>query len=154
MSFQMRQLTSMLPGGHLGSNPTDLFSWLLLRFVLLLVMPWESKVHDDATRCGVLSDVFIGNAFFHAYGRCKSVEGVRHVFDDLLVRDMVTWNSLSSCYVNCRFPQQGLNVCREMGGMEWNRIRWLCLVFCMRAQIWKIWNQAKQFMDLRWDMVC
>ena len=29
-------------------------------------------------------------------------------------RNVVTWNSLSSCYVNCGFPQKGLNVFREM----------------------------------------
>ena len=78
------------------------------------------QVHDDATRCGVMSDVSIGNAFIHAYGKCKCVEGARRVFDDLVVRDVVTWNSLSACYVNCGFPEQGLNVFREMG---WNRVK-------------------------------
>jgi len=63
------------------------------------------EVHDDAIRCGVLSDVSIGTALIHAYGKCKSVEGARRVFDHLVVRDVVTWTSLSSsCYVICGFP--------------------------------------------------
>lgn len=73
------------------------------------------EVHNDAIRCGVMSDVFIGNALIHAYGKCKCVEGARHVFDDLVVRDVVTWTSLSSCYVNCGLPRKALSVFREMG---------------------------------------
>jgi len=68
------------------------------------------EVLNDAIRCGVLSDVSIGTALIHAYGKCKSIVGARRVFDDMVVRDVVTWTSLSSCYVNCGFPQQGLNV--------------------------------------------
>jgi len=73
------------------------------------------ELHNDATRCGVMSEVFLGNALIHAYDKCKCVEGAQRVFDDLVVRDVVTWNSLTACDVNCGFPEQGLNVCREMG---------------------------------------
>ncbi|CAI8613086.1 unnamed protein product [Vicia faba] len=78
------------------------------------------EVHADAARCGVTSDVFVANALIHAYGKCKCVEGARRVFDDLVVRDVVTWTSLSSCYVNCGFPRKGLNVFCEMG---WNGVK-------------------------------
>lgn len=78
------------------------------------------EVHDDATTCGVMSDVFIGNALIHAYGKCKCVEGARRVFDDLVVKDVVSWTSLSSCYVNCGLPRKGLAVFREMG---WNGVK-------------------------------
>jgi pentatricopeptide repeat protein len=44
------------------------------------------EVHNDATRCGVMSDVFVGNALIHAYGKCKCIEGARRVFDNLVVR--------------------------------------------------------------------
>jgi len=78
------------------------------------------ELHNDATRCGVMSNVFVGNALIHAYGKCKCIEGARRAFDDLIVRDVVSWTSLSSCYVNCGFPQKGLNVFREMG---WNGVK-------------------------------
>jgi pentatricopeptide repeat protein len=51
----------------------------------------------------------MGNALIHACGKSKCVEGARYVFDDLVVRDVVTWNSLFLCYVNGVFPLQGLN---------------------------------------------
>ncbi|XP_027187589.2 pentatricopeptide repeat-containing protein At1g20230-like, partial [Cicer arietinum] len=78
------------------------------------------EVHDDAIQCGLISDVFIGNALIHAYGKCKCVKGAIRVFDALVVRDVVTWTSLSSCYVNCGLPRQGLNVFREM---RWNGVK-------------------------------
>ncbi|KAE9590541.1 putative tetratricopeptide-like helical domain, DYW domain-containing protein [Lupinus albus] len=73
------------------------------------------EVHDDAIRCGMMSDVFIGNALIHAYAKCKCAEVARRVFDDLVVKDVVSWTSLSSCYVNCGLPRRGLAVFREMG---------------------------------------
>jgi len=73
------------------------------------------EVHDDATRSGVMNDVFVGNALIHAYGKCKCVEGARRVFDDLVVRDVVSWTSLLSCYVKCGFHWKGVSVFREMG---------------------------------------
>ncbi|XP_019425725.1 PREDICTED: pentatricopeptide repeat-containing protein At1g20230-like, partial [Lupinus angustifolius] len=73
------------------------------------------EVHDDAIRCGMMSDVFLGNALIHAYAKCKCVEAARCVFDDLVVKDVVSWTSLSSCYVNCGLPGRGLAIFREMG---------------------------------------
>ncbi|CAJ1958060.1 unnamed protein product [Sphenostylis stenocarpa] len=78
------------------------------------------EVHDDAIRCGMMSDVFLGNALIHAYGKCKCTEGARRVFDDLVVKDVVSWTSMSSCYVNCGLPRQGLAVFHEMG---WNGVK-------------------------------
>jgi len=56
----------------------------------------------------------------HAYGKCKSDEGASRVFDDLVVRDVVTWSSLSSCYVSCEFPWAALAVFHEM---RWNGVK-------------------------------
>ncbi|XP_061352576.1 pentatricopeptide repeat-containing protein At1g20230-like [Gastrolobium bilobum] len=78
------------------------------------------EVHDDAIRCGMMSDVFLGNALIHAYGKCKCLEGARRVFNDLVVKDVVSWTSLSSCYVNCGLPRQSLAVLRKM---IWNGVR-------------------------------
>ncbi|XP_029130251.1 pentatricopeptide repeat-containing protein At1g20230, partial [Cajanus cajan] len=78
------------------------------------------EVHDDAIRCRMMYDVFLGNALIHAYGKCKCIEGARRVFDDLVVKDVVSWTSMSACYVSCGFPRQGLAVFREMG---WNGVK-------------------------------
>lgn len=63
----------------------------------------------------MISDVFLGNTLIHSYGKCKCSEGARRVFDDLVVKDVVSWTCMSSCYVNCGLPRQGLAVFHEMG---------------------------------------
>lgn len=78
------------------------------------------EVHDDAIRYGMMCDVFLCNALIHAYGKCKCIQGARRVFDDLVVKDVVSWTSMSSCYVSSGLPRQGLAVFREMG---WNGVK-------------------------------
>lgn len=73
------------------------------------------KVHDDATRFGFDKDVLLGNALIDMYGKCKFVDGARRVFDDMVVRDVVSWTSMVSCYVNSGMFRNGLLVFREMG---------------------------------------
>ncbi|WOK93929.1 hypothetical protein Cni_G02630 [Canna indica] len=40
------------------------------------------------------SDVFVGNALIAAYTRTASVDDAKKVFDEMAVRDLVSWNSL------------------------------------------------------------
>lgn len=73
------------------------------------------EVHDHVIRYGFQSDIVLGNALIHAYAKCKLVEDARQVFDEMPTKDVISWTSLSSCYINCGLPGQGLAVLREMG---------------------------------------
>jgi pentatricopeptide repeat protein len=44
------------------------------------------------------ADVCIGSALVNAYARCGDLPKAREVFDDLQIRDVVTWNALISGY--------------------------------------------------------
>ena len=66
------------------------------------------EVHDDAIRFGFHSDTLLGNALIDMYAKCKRVEDARRVFDGMLVKDVISWTSLSSCYVTYGLPRQGL----------------------------------------------
>ncbi|KAK9275541.1 hypothetical protein L1049_022808 [Liquidambar formosana] len=48
------------------------------------------------------------------YAKCRHFEGAQRVFDDMPVKDVITWTSLSSCYVSCGLPRQALVAFREM----------------------------------------
>ena len=72
------------------------------------------EVHDDAIRFGFHSDTLLGNALIDMYAKCKRVEDARRVFDGMLVKDVISWTSLSSCYVTYGLPRQGLEEFREM----------------------------------------
>ncbi|KAJ8544891.1 hypothetical protein K7X08_017474 [Anisodus acutangulus] len=72
-------------------------------------------IHEDVIRYGYRSDLLLGNAMIDMYGKCKYAQGAREVFDSLSAKDVITWTSMSSCYVNCKLPNDALGIFREMG---------------------------------------
>ncbi|KAJ7981995.1 Pentatricopeptide repeat-containing protein [Quillaja saponaria] len=72
-------------------------------------------IHIDAIRYGFHSDMLLGNALVDMYAKCKCVEGARRAFDELLVKDVISWTSLASSYLNIGLPRQGLGILCEMG---------------------------------------
>ncbi|XP_049385305.1 pentatricopeptide repeat-containing protein At1g20230-like [Solanum stenotomum] len=81
-------------------------------------------VHEDVIRYGYRTDLLLGNALIDMYGKCKYALGAREVFDNLSAKDVISWTSMSSCYVNCKLPSEALIMFREMGlnGMRPNPI--------------------------------
>ncbi|PIN21508.1 hypothetical protein CDL12_05778 [Handroanthus impetiginosus] len=73
------------------------------------------EIHCDAVKYRFISDLIVGNALIDMYGKCKYFEGAERVFDDLRIKDVITWTSFCSCYVNCGFPREALQAFREMG---------------------------------------
>ncbi|XP_050232447.1 pentatricopeptide repeat-containing protein At1g20230-like [Mercurialis annua] len=73
------------------------------------------EIHNHAIRFGFNKDLLLGNAFIDMYGKCKSVDGARCIFDNLVVKDVVSWTCMVSCYVNCGMCRQGILAFREMG---------------------------------------
>ncbi|RZC67050.1 hypothetical protein C5167_010737 [Papaver somniferum] len=72
------------------------------------------KVHEDAIRFGFESDLLLGNALIDMYGKCRFIQGAKKVFYELSTRDVISWTSLLSCYINCGFPREALRILREM----------------------------------------
>ncbi|KAI5058887.1 hypothetical protein GOP47_0027057 [Adiantum capillus-veneris] len=56
-------------------------------------------VHNQIVEAGVVMDVTIENALIHMYGKCNRLEDAHKVFDDMMHRDVVSWNALISSYV-------------------------------------------------------
>ncbi|XXG81276.1 hypothetical protein AAC387_Pa09g1951 [Persea americana] len=74
------------------------------------------RVHEDAIRFGfVETDLVLGNALINMYGKCGSAEGAQKVFDDMPMKDVISWTSIAASYVNCGLPGEALRVFREMG---------------------------------------
>ncbi|PKA65461.1 Pentatricopeptide repeat-containing protein [Apostasia shenzhenica] len=54
------------------------------------------QLHSLALKSGFDSDVFVSNALITAYGRHECIESARKVFDEMLMRDLVSWNAMIS----------------------------------------------------------
>lgn len=55
-------------------------------------------VHAHIIRTGFQSDTFIGNNLISMYVKCGSLEDARQVFDEMLERNVVTWNAMIAGY--------------------------------------------------------
>ncbi|KAK1430452.1 hypothetical protein QVD17_13181 [Tagetes erecta] len=62
------------------------------------------EVHGLVCKLGFNTDVFVGNTLLRFYGECISVNDAHKVFDEMLERDVVSWNtfiavcSVTFCY--------------------------------------------------------
>ncbi|XP_008792140.2 pentatricopeptide repeat-containing protein At4g32430, mitochondrial [Phoenix dactylifera] len=52
------------------------------------------QLHALVFKSGFGSDTFVGNALITAYARCHCITDAGRVFDEMMVRDLVSWNSL------------------------------------------------------------
>lgn len=58
------------------------------------------ELHAEIERKGLLEkDIAVGNTLIDMYGKCSLLALAQQVFDNLLVRDIVSWNSLIAGYI-------------------------------------------------------
>ncbi|CAH2052178.1 unnamed protein product [Thlaspi arvense] len=56
------------------------------------------QIHSLVAKSPRLSDVHIGSALVDMYSKCGNVDDAQKVFDEMGDRNVVTWNSLITCY--------------------------------------------------------
>ncbi|KAJ4715941.1 Pentatricopeptide repeat-containing protein [Melia azedarach] len=66
----------------------------------LLSLVDGEKVHAKLVKCGLDLDVYVCNSVIVMYMKLECVECAERVFDEMLVRDLVSWNSMIGGY--CR----------------------------------------------------
>lgn len=75
------------------------------------------SIHEYVIRSGWERDVFVGAALIDMYAKCGCVMDARHVFDKIVVRDAVLWNSMLAAYAQNGHPDESLSLCCEMAAM-------------------------------------
>ncbi|TKY63764.1 Pentatricopeptide repeat-containing protein mitochondrial [Spatholobus suberectus] len=56
------------------------------------------QLHSLVVKCGFGCEVFVGNAFVTMYSRWGVLDEARGVFDEMPIRDLVSWNAMISGY--------------------------------------------------------
>ncbi|XP_078435287.1 pentatricopeptide repeat-containing protein At1g18485-like [Wolffia australiana] len=56
------------------------------------------ELHGSVVKTGFSSDVFVGNTLVAFYGACSLVSDATQLFDEMLERDVVSWNTLISLH--------------------------------------------------------
>ncbi|KAJ0980212.1 hypothetical protein J5N97_008467 [Dioscorea zingiberensis] len=72
------------------------------------------KVHGRIIKSGFEPDVVLGTSLLHMYGDVGCLEDARFLFDEMPVRDVVSWSSLISSYIHCGDIDKGLEVFSRM----------------------------------------
>ncbi|KAK4785084.1 hypothetical protein SAY86_001773 [Trapa natans] len=71
-------------------------------------------LHSLILRNGFGSDKFVGNTLLGMYGAFRVVDLARKLFDEMALRDVVSWSSMIASYVACDSPLDALKVFRLM----------------------------------------
>lgn len=59
-----------------------------------------SSVHASVIRWGIKDDVYVGTSLIDLYGKCKEILCARKVFDEMHVKNVVSWTAMVFGYVS------------------------------------------------------
>ncbi|KAF7837959.1 pentatricopeptide repeat-containing protein [Senna tora] len=76
--------------------------------------PFVLKACGCCSLMGFDSDQYIGNTLLKMYVDCGAIKFARKVFDEMTVRDVVSWTSMIAAYIAYNSPSDALNVFQEM----------------------------------------
>ncbi|XP_031382988.1 pentatricopeptide repeat-containing protein At4g25270, chloroplastic [Punica granatum] len=71
-------------------------------------------VHRDAIRSGFTKDDFVLNSLVDMYAKCGDIVRARKVFEKIVHKDMVSWNSMLMGYIRHGLLLETLDIFREM----------------------------------------
>uniref|UniRef100_A0A7N0T4W2 Pentatricopeptide repeat-containing protein n=1 Tax=Kalanchoe fedtschenkoi TaxID=63787 RepID=A0A7N0T4W2_KALFE len=72
------------------------------------------EVHRAIYSSGLEWSLYVHNALVAMYGRCGEVSASREVFDQMVERDAVSWNSMISCYASKGMWQEVFQLFEDM----------------------------------------
>ena len=102
---------------HVSSIEPDTHTYpFLLKAVAKLTAVREGeKIHSISIRNGFESLVFVQNSLVHMYAACGHADCAHKMFDLMVDRDLVAWNSVINGFALNGMPSEALTLFREMG---------------------------------------
>ncbi|KAJ4724092.1 Pentatricopeptide repeat-containing protein [Melia azedarach] len=72
------------------------------------------SVHSMIFKVGLDSDKYVGNTLLRMYAACNEIGLAKEVFDEMTLKDLVSWSSMLAGYVACDRPMQAFKVFQQM----------------------------------------
>ncbi|KAL6275791.1 hypothetical protein ACE6H2_019392 [Prunus campanulata] len=72
------------------------------------------RLHAVVIKLGFCSNVYICSALVDMYGKCGLLANAQKQFDEMSARNVVTWNSLISGYLQAELPKRAVGLFLEM----------------------------------------
>lgn len=115
-----------------GAKPDNhIFVAVLKACAVAVDLASGNEVHADILSSGVQPDIFVGNCLVDMYAKCGSVTNSRRIFDNLITRDVVTWNAMISGYTEQGQGKHALALYETMqqgGAILPNKVTFICLL--------------------------
>lgn len=88
---------------------------LILKACASLSMINNGKaLHSESIKAGVQYDVVVGTSIVNMYGKCCDVMNARKVFDEMSMKNVVTWNAMISAYMRNGATESSLCLFEKM----------------------------------------
>ncbi|XP_062097076.1 pentatricopeptide repeat-containing protein At3g62890-like [Humulus lupulus] len=96
--------------------PLDIstFHFLIHACCKTLAFQRGTEVHGRVLKSGMGRNKSLNNNLMALYSKCGKLDEVQQVFKKMPHRDMISWNTMISCYVQMGIPGKALNLFREM----------------------------------------
>ena len=89
------------------------------------------QIHDHILKKGFLQkDIYIGSALVSLYAKCGSLKKAHEVFNELHVRDVISWNALIGGYAQHGYGEEALD-CFELMKNRCRIIPDACTFICV-----------------------
>ncbi|KAH7432525.1 hypothetical protein KP509_07G026400 [Ceratopteris richardii] len=83
-----------------GTAPNQVtFVCILKACSSLLALDEGKSIHIQIIQSGHEGNLFVANGLIDLYGNCGSIQEAEKIFNNMMVRDVVTWNSMIAAYV-------------------------------------------------------
>ncbi|XP_073008795.1 pentatricopeptide repeat-containing protein At2g22410, mitochondrial-like [Typha latifolia] len=108
------------------------------------------RIHSDILKLGFLSDVFVSNALIHLYAVCGDLGCARLLFDEMPLRDVVSWNSLICGYSQCSLLREALSLFEAMQeeGIKADKVTMVKIVSaCTHLREWDLADAMVRYIE-------
>ncbi|KAL1189290.1 Pentatricopeptide repeat-containing protein [Cardamine amara subsp. amara] len=114
------------------------------------------QIHTLAIRLGLSLSAYTGSSLLRGYTSLRNLRGLERVFEDILLKDVVSWNVLITGYMKLGFVEDGERAFSEMP--ERNIITWhtMLIGFINNTKIDKareLFNQMGQKNVFSWTVM-
>jgi pentatricopeptide repeat protein len=72
------------------------------------------EIHEEITKSGLETDIFVASALVHMYAKCGSIDHARNVFDKMRKRDVVSWTAMIEGYAIHGCGKEALKLFEQM----------------------------------------
>ncbi|CAN8298729.1 unnamed protein product [Cochlearia groenlandica] len=136
-----------------GVSPDHMtYPFLLKSSSRLLNRKLGGSLHSSVVKTGFQWDLFICNCLIHMYGTFRDIAYARKMFDEMPVKNLVTWNSLLDGYAKCGDVVSARKVFDEMS--ERDVVSWSAMVdgyvkSCEYNEALEIFDQMMQMGSIK-----